>query len=675
MAARYWVGGTASWDATAGTKWATTSGGAGGAAVPTSTDDVFFDAASGSGTVTVTVANPAQSLNFTGFTGTFAGTSALTLSGSLTLASGMTYTYSGSISFTATATIITAGKSLVNSVTIAATGGTVTLADALTTTGTVTVTSGTFSTGASGYSLTCGQFVASGLGVRAVQLNSSTVTCTVAGNGWNTATTTNLTFTAGTSTIIMTANGATFNGGGLTFNNVSFTFAAYSSLNMSINGANTFNTLTLTAPSTNTNTYLISANQTITTLVCAGGSAIQRLFLASSAFGIQRTLTVGTYSSIADVDFKDIIAAGASSPWVGTRLGDCGNNTNITFPSPKTVYWNSSVGTANWSYTAWATTSGGSPALNNFPLAQDTAVIDNASGGTQINTVSFNVGTIDMSARTGTGLIFNLTNNITLYGNLVTGSAITYTGTATVTCITYGTQTITSAGKTFTGAINITAASAGTTRLSDIFSATGSISLTSGTFDTNNYAVTAGAFVATGSTNRALVAGTSTMTFTGAGTPWSATSAQFSVSGTGIIRLSSASAKTFTGGSVDYGSLVLDQGGAGTLTIAGVNTFGDITNSYAATGATTIALSGNQTVSNFTATGSGANVLTLTSNTTTQRTLTKTSGTVYVNALNISYINATGGAVFYALNSTDSGNNAGWIFSSGSSSNFFALLT
>ena len=43
MAARYWVGGTANWDATAGTKWALTSGGAGGQAVPTSADDVFID--------------------------------------------------------------------------------------------------------------------------------------------------------------------------------------------------------------------------------------------------------------------------------------------------------------------------------------------------------------------------------------------------------------------------------------------------------------------------------------------------------------------------------------------------------------------------------------------------------------------------------------------------------
>jgi hypothetical protein len=43
MANRYWVGGTATWDNTAGTKWATTSGGAGGSTAPTAADDVFFD--------------------------------------------------------------------------------------------------------------------------------------------------------------------------------------------------------------------------------------------------------------------------------------------------------------------------------------------------------------------------------------------------------------------------------------------------------------------------------------------------------------------------------------------------------------------------------------------------------------------------------------------------------
>ena len=65
MADRYWVGGTATWDATVGTKWSTTSGGAGGASVPTSADNVFFDANSGAVTVTVSGTRVCLSLNTT----------------------------------------------------------------------------------------------------------------------------------------------------------------------------------------------------------------------------------------------------------------------------------------------------------------------------------------------------------------------------------------------------------------------------------------------------------------------------------------------------------------------------------------------------------------------------------------------------------------------------------
>jgi hypothetical protein len=44
MALRYWVGGTNTWNNVVGTKWALTSGGVGGQAVPLIGDDVFFDA-------------------------------------------------------------------------------------------------------------------------------------------------------------------------------------------------------------------------------------------------------------------------------------------------------------------------------------------------------------------------------------------------------------------------------------------------------------------------------------------------------------------------------------------------------------------------------------------------------------------------------------------------------
>ena len=99
MANRYWVGGTATWDGTALLKWSTTSGGLGGSAVPTTSDTVFFDANSGAGTVTLGTTGACSTINFSGFTGTFAwGTNTITVAGS-----GVTvYTQTTSSTFTGT---------------------------------------------------------------------------------------------------------------------------------------------------------------------------------------------------------------------------------------------------------------------------------------------------------------------------------------------------------------------------------------------------------------------------------------------------------------------------------------------------------------------------------------------------------------------------------------------
>jgi hypothetical protein len=47
MATYYWVGGSGTWDTSTTTNWSLTSGGAGGAGVPTASDDVVFDVSSG----------------------------------------------------------------------------------------------------------------------------------------------------------------------------------------------------------------------------------------------------------------------------------------------------------------------------------------------------------------------------------------------------------------------------------------------------------------------------------------------------------------------------------------------------------------------------------------------------------------------------------------------------
>jgi len=99
VANRYWVGGTATWDGTIGLKWALTSGGIGGQLAPTTADTVFFDANSGAGTVTLGTTGACSTINFSGFTGTFAwGTNTITVAGS-----GVTvYTQTTSSTFTGT---------------------------------------------------------------------------------------------------------------------------------------------------------------------------------------------------------------------------------------------------------------------------------------------------------------------------------------------------------------------------------------------------------------------------------------------------------------------------------------------------------------------------------------------------------------------------------------------
>jgi hypothetical protein len=70
MAARFWVGGTGTWDAADTAHWSATSGGAGGQSVPGSADTVTFDASSGGGTVTVATNVTVLTITMGAFTGT-----------------------------------------------------------------------------------------------------------------------------------------------------------------------------------------------------------------------------------------------------------------------------------------------------------------------------------------------------------------------------------------------------------------------------------------------------------------------------------------------------------------------------------------------------------------------------------------------------------------------------
>jgi hypothetical protein len=520
MANRYWVGGSGTWDSTTTTNWSASSGGSGGASAPTSVDDVFFDSSSGAAP-TVTIGTNAAC---------GAMTAAAPTSGTLTFAFGSTgrITFNGNWtnpatnfartgSGNATSAVIYAGSGSstlttngVNFATLAwtvnAPGGTLTLGSAFTATGTLgfIVTAGTFSTSASNYALSVRSIVSNNSNTRAISLNGSAVALTSSVNFLNS---TGLTFNAGTSTITGSSLFTTFNGGGQTFYNASFT---WNTLTLEFTGANTFNNLTIpgdtSTPAINLVTF--GANQTIngTLTLGAGTAASYRTFLASDTIGTTRTLTVNSFAAgAAEIDFRDIAIAGAAAPISGTRFGDCKGNSGITFPAAKTVYYRS-TGNSSW-YTSWSATSGGASDATQFPLAQDTAVFPAAtypaSGSQTSISINYNIGTIDMSARTSnTMTLATGTTTPTIYGDWINGTGIALTGTGIITFAGRGSQTITSASVTFTQPITINTLG-GTVSCADALtlSSTNALTFVLGTLKLKSSATnTVGSFVTSGTT-------------------------------------------------------------------------------------------------------------------------------------------------------------------------------
>ena len=543
MPDRYWVGGTASWDGTAGTKWAATSGGAGGASVPTTADAVFFDANS-TGTVTIATGNTgAASINCTGFTGTITGSAAITVAGSITLVAAMTYTHTGTVTITGTGTLTTAGKTF-SGVTVGSTG-TLTLGDALNVAGrTITVTQGTFTT--NGFAVTASDISSSNSNVRTINLGASTVNLSASGNTIQFATSTNLTFNAGTSQITLNGQFSTIQGGtGQTFHNVTLNRTGVQDL-LTVVGNNTFNNLTFSSPSTpGLIRFFVQGNQTINgTLTCAGATILRRLSVFSNLSNTVRTLTVNSLSA-SNCDFYNITLAGAAAGSAPTNAGNCGGNSGIVFPAAKTAY---RVGTnTSWAgINSWALASGGTGADANFPLAQDNAVIDNntALTGTLNIGAAYNFGGIDFSART-TAITFNHDANVLIFGSYTLSTAVTISGTSSVDFLGQGSNTITSAGKTFTFSFCNFDTNSGSITLLDAmtFAGTASANLTSGTLNLNNFVLTVSQFGAAGSLTRTLAFGAGNITVTGTGVSWNTSPAtNMTVTGTPVVNMTNSTA-------------------------------------------------------------------------------------------------------------------------------------
>jgi hypothetical protein len=657
---RYWVGGTGNWSDTA--RWSTGSGGGSGASVPRSHDDVVFDSLSNATAYTATVNAVTGGIRMKALTIagplvgnlTLAGSTAIVgIHGNVTLpATGLTRTYTGAITLTGSTsgkTLTTNGVALASTLTVNGVGCEWTLGDALSllTTSLFVVNNGSFDT--ANYNLTAGGFNSLSQNKRTVTFGSSTITLSAALTTLDFGTTpsqaADFTFNSNTSNIVISYQVPTINGNGFTFYNVSFTNPNQNTY--TINGQNTFNNLSMAAGSSSgVRNYAFSADQTINgTFTCsAGANAAIRTFVQSNTLGTTRTLTCAAVS-LTDVDFRDITIAGVAAPATGTRIGDCKGNSGITFTAAANKYWNL-AGNNNWSATGWALSSGASPAVDNFPLAQDTCIFESTSPGTGATTTinqAYNIGTIDMSART-TNTMTLATGSTTpaIYGNWINGTGTTLTGTGTLTFAGRGTQTITSAGKTFTQPLLVMAVG-GEVLLNSALQTNGGLSILIGAFRGNGYNLTTIAYLLSNSSDtRTLDIGSGTWTSLGSGTnAFSCNpSTGATVTGTGTISLTSGSAKTFAGGGIAYTNITLNQGGNGALTISGNNTFKTISSTAAGSTNITLGTTTQRITTSWTAAGTAGSILTV------QGTSAASPGTlIYTGsgtAANVDYLAITG---------------------------------
>jgi hypothetical protein len=682
---RYWRGGTGTWDATTTTNWSDTSGGSGGFSVPTSADAVIFDSASNATAYTVTLTATqlrCGSLTMAGPASgnlTWAGSAPLAIHDNVTLAAtGITRTYNATIVLSGS----TAGKTLTTNnlqptnlgVQINGVGCGWSLGSAANfgTNAGLNVINGSFDT--ANYAFTVSSFTSSNSNLRSLTLGSSTITMSGSSAAINFGQTPDaiigFTFNAGTSQINISVINLNISCNGQTFHNVNLTGSGITTI--TIRGANTFNNLTVTGSGTvGVRTVTFLANQTIngTLTFSAGLNATRRSLVRSNTFGTAITLTCAAFSGT-DVDFRDITIAGAAAPISGTRLGDCGGNSGITTSTPKTVYWNLVAG-GDWSATAWATGSLGAPDINNFPLAQDTAIIENAGLNTSAQIAidnNWNIGTINMSTRTN-AMTLAFAANPFIYGDWTFGTGVIPSGSGIPFFSKRGIQTITSNGKQFPNEVRIDSVN-GTVQLADALDSINNFSLISGTFDAVSYNVTCRQFVSTGTATRTLSLGSGLWTMTFSGNQWnmSATGLTFNKGTANIVATAASGSSTFIGAGLTYNKLTIAGNTNGfSFAITGNNTFTEIASTRTVAYQITLTTT-TQRVGAFTVSGSASNRVTISGTSVGAFATLIFTGATFAN---LDYIIPTFVKVYdinsdwYAGNNSINGGSYGWIFAAG----------
>jgi len=623
MVAKYWVGGTDTWDTTAGSKWASTSGGTTYLPIPTSIDTVFFTNLSGINTVTIGTGAVCSTLTMTGFPGTLAfGSNSISAAGTSTFFTGdTTYSVTGtplikSTSISATNRTLAAGAvTEANSISFDFQSGSGTISG----TGTNNIRSLTFSGSFTG--ALSSAFAPTIYGdltlISTMTVNAGTGIKTFAGSGTQKITVPsplNLDFPI------------TFSGTG--------TYQLQANLAV---GTSTSRTITHTSGTIDLQSYTLTHFGLYTS-----SSSVSRGFTGTGVYNITRT--------------------GTATYW------DCAVATGFTRSGTASVQFTGVNTSASTLTVLHGTTTGAEAnAMSFFFGSAPTVVLASGASGNWIA----DLGVLPSSSIT----LFGGATGRTIYGGFFGGSTTTQSPNP------FGALTFASTSATARN-INISSSSAltfngvgGSWQLSGTSSAP-TVTLTNGTFSTNGNSLTVTTFDFTAAGTRTLNINT-TLTINSAGTfkgistgttltntgTISGSGYTVDVPGLNIGNVSASSNITIGSSAVSYtiNNLSVSSGGGGSVTLfAG----------------STLNIAGNLSID-----GVSGNTNTLKSSTSgTQAYISKSSGTIITNNLYIIDSNATGGATWRAptnYGNIDGGNNSNWNFaaiSAGGGGNFLMFF-
>ena len=519
MATRYWRGGSGTWDTSSTTNWSATFSGPVGASAPTAADDVIIDGNSGlnSGS-TITLAAVLEMASYTNSTSpnqwTFSGLSTWKIYGSISVsdatnmvAAAISFEFLGVGSFNiglqtltyksitignlAGTSIYTVGSSF-NADDFIFQGGSITILNkgiSATNGFTFTGSGGTWNGQGSSFSSTTNppiKYLATGNWVNPNQ--------GIPGSGqsdtwtFNSVTGTTVTLDAGLFGTAGTSLGIVQLGNNSNTTTVNLPNGLRCERWQQFNGV----------PST---LFIVNINGTLLTTgnPCyygIGGAHNKRTLYRSYYPGTTATLstTVGTSGSISYTNFANINNIGGTSS--GTSIGNCGGNTGLTFTTAKTVYLVAGTGGAWATGILFSTSSGGSTLNANFPLPQDTCVVDtNSLSAAGTMTIGGTVVMPKLSVTRTTAWNFNFNAATYWYNtNLNLNTGCTLSGSSNIYFGETAGSTVTISGNSFTSGTTIPfileGKSASVFQLTRAFTCGSAWDLNGGTLDFNGYALT-----------------------------------------------------------------------------------------------------------------------------------------------------------------------------------------